>query len=143
LIIVSHDRYLLQKLPTRIFELTPDGIVEYKGQFDYYLEKSEERKALEAENTDESTSLESQELSPEEERRLRKEQEAEQRRKERRLQELEAHIEEMEEKIQSTEEALCNPDNMSDVEFLTEQGQKLEEYKQELEVYYDEWMELQ
>lgn len=143
LIIVSHDRYLLQKLPTRIFELTSDGIVEYKGRFDYYLEKSAERNASESEASEEKDSAESQELSPEEERRLRKEKEAEQRRKDRRLQELEEHIEEMEEKIQSTEDALCDPSNMNDVEFLTEQGQKLEDYKQELEVYYDEWMELQ
>ena len=44
-IIVSHDRYFLQKIPTRILELTPDGVVEYLGKYDYYLE----RKALEAE----------------------------------------------------------------------------------------------
>ncbi|MBQ2160266.1 MAG: ABC-F family ATP-binding cassette domain-containing protein, partial [Firmicutes bacterium] len=38
-IIVSHDRFFLQKIPTRILELTPDGVVEYLGKYDYYLEK--------------------------------------------------------------------------------------------------------
>lgn len=142
LIIVSHDRYLLQKLPTRIFELTTDGIVEYKGRFDYYLQKKEERKAAES-SGEESKSTSDGELSAEEERRLRKEQEAEQRRQERRIKELEGIIEELEAKIQETEEILCAPENMSNVELLQEKGELLEQYKAELEVQYEEWMELQ
>ena len=43
LIIVSHDRYLLNLIPDRILELTENGLVEYKGNFDYYLEKSGNR----------------------------------------------------------------------------------------------------
>lgn len=142
LIIVSHDRYLLQKLPTRIFELTTDGIVEYKGRFDYYLQKKEERKAAESFG-EESKSTSDGELSAEEERRLRKEQEAEQRRQERRIKELEGIIEDLEAKIQETEELLCAPENMSNVELLQEKGELLEQYKAELEVQYEEWMELQ
>ena len=38
-IIVSHDRYLLQHVPTAILELTEDGIVKYPGKYDYYEEK--------------------------------------------------------------------------------------------------------
>ncbi len=142
LIIVSHDRYLLQKLPTRIFELTTDGIVEYKGRFDYYLQKKEERKAAES-SGEESKSTSDGELSAEEERRLRKEQEAEQRRQERRIKELEGIIEDLEAKIQETEEILCAPENMSNVELLQEKGELLEQYKADLEVQYEEWMELQ
>ena len=41
-LIVSHDRYLLSKIPDRILELRHEGIREYKGKFDYYLEKSSE-----------------------------------------------------------------------------------------------------
>lgn len=142
LIIVSHDRYLLQKLPTRIFELTTDGIVEYKGRFDYYLQKKEERKVAES-SGEESKSTSDGELSAEEERRLRKEQEAEQRRQERRIKELEGIIEDLEAKIQETEEILCAPENMSNVELLQEKGELLEQYKAELDVQYEEWMELQ
>ena len=142
LIIVSHDRYLLQKLPTRIFELTTDGIVEYKGRFDYYLQKKEELKAAES-SGEESKSAPTGELSAEEERKLRKEQEAEQRRQERRIKELEGIIENLEAKIQETEEILCAPENMSNVELLQEKGELLEQYKADLEVQYEEWMELQ
>jgi len=40
-IVVSHDRYFLNKIPTRIFELTSDGITEYLGTYDYYVEKKQ------------------------------------------------------------------------------------------------------
>ena len=39
IIVVSHDRYFLQKIPTRILELESDGLREYLGKYDYYLEK--------------------------------------------------------------------------------------------------------
>lgn len=41
-IIVSHDRYFLQKIPDRILELTPEGVTEYLGRYDYYMEKKEQ-----------------------------------------------------------------------------------------------------
>ena len=40
-IVVSHDRYFLNKIPTRIFEIAPDGITEYLGTYDYYVEKKQ------------------------------------------------------------------------------------------------------
>ena len=57
--------------------------------------------------------------------------------------ELEGIIEDLEAKIQETEELLCAPENMSNVELLQEKGALLEQYKAELEVQYEEWMELQ
>lgn len=44
-IIVSHDRYLLQRVPTYIIELTPDGATKYLGNYDYFEEKSAAAKA--------------------------------------------------------------------------------------------------
>ncbi len=40
-IVVSHDRYFLNRIPDRIFELTHEGIAEYKGTYDYYVEKKQ------------------------------------------------------------------------------------------------------
>src|SRR5690606_31166040 len=39
LIFISHDRYFLNRISTRTLELTPDGILSYLGNYDYYLEK--------------------------------------------------------------------------------------------------------
>ncbi len=145
LIIVSHDRYLLQKLPTRIFELTSNGVVEYRGQFDYYLAKKQEMALLDAQysNMNVTVGEKSSGLSAEEERKLRKEQEAEERRRVRRQEELEQDIANLEEQIRDTEERLCDPENMSNVALLQELGELLEKLKQDLEPKYDEWMELQ
>ena len=143
LIIVSHDRYLLQKLPTRIFELTSEGILEYPGQFDYYMEKKAAAQLSQDPAGEKKTVTEESTLSPEEERRLRKEQEAEERRRARRQEELEQEIDSLEEQIRDTEEKLCDPENMSDVELLQKLGDQLESLKRALEPKYDEWMEIQ
>ena len=170
-IIVSHDRYLLSKLPDRILELTRDGIVEYKGRFDYYLEKKEAmrreseaaaggdgpgtgagvsagpggRRAAGGSGADATDGLAGQDkpLSSEDERKLRKQQEAEERRTRRRIEELEERISSLEEMIAASEAALCSPDNMERIEFLHEESERLTGYQQELEEVYDEWMELQ
>ena len=42
-IIVTHDRYFLKKVPTRMLELSEDGVTEYLGKWEYYLEKKEEK----------------------------------------------------------------------------------------------------
>ena len=41
-IIVSHDRYFLNRIPTRIMELTPEGLVNFLGKYDYYIEKKQQ-----------------------------------------------------------------------------------------------------
>ena len=41
-LIVSHDRYFLNRVPTRIMELTETGLVNYLGKYDYYLEKKQQ-----------------------------------------------------------------------------------------------------
>ena len=56
ILIVSHDRYLLQHVPTAILELTADGIIKYPGQYDYYEEKQHLRDGSQsAENAEIST----------------------------------------------------------------------------------------
>ena len=82
-------------------------------------------------------------LSSEDERKLRKQQEAEERRTRRRIEELEERISSLEEMIAASEAALCSPDNMERIEFLHEESERLTGYQQELEEVYDEWMELQ
>lgn len=159
-IIVSHDRYLLSKVPDRILELTPDGMIEYKGKYDYYLEKAEERRSLlsggsdtSAESCDTSGAAgdsafrlgekEGPEMSAEDERRLRKEKEAEERRLARQVKGLENEIHDLEEKISALEEELCKEEHLSDIKFLNEQGQVLEKMKQDLDEKYDSWLALQ
>ncbi|MBQ6621385.1 MAG: ABC-F family ATP-binding cassette domain-containing protein [Mogibacterium sp.] len=144
LIIVSHDRYLLQKLPTRILELTEHGLVEYLGKFDYYLEKQAELAAQEPEAPEaDAQVLSGGGRSPEEERRLRKEREAEERRQQRRVESLEAEIRRLEEKITSLEAAMCDPAKATDIAFMSESAGILEKTRTLLDAKYEEWLEIQ
>lgn len=155
-LIVSHDRYFLNRVPTRIMELTETGLVNYLGKYDYYLEKKQQliesanqyvislAKAGQPGREDFASEDSAQQpLSAAEERRLKKEKEAEERRLRRRREFLEAEIERLEAEIESIQEQLQQPEVMTDRAKLTELSDKLTADRQTLDASYEEWLELQ
>lgn len=153
-IVVSHDRYFLQRIPTRILELTHDGTVEYLGKYDYYLEKKGQgisgkkylnRMQEENAHTDSAAdkNADTETLSAAEQRRLNKEREAEKRRRARLSEKLEQEISELEEKIAEIEQEICKPENMTDYELLGSLSKQREEAQERLSAAYDEWAEMQ
>ena len=154
-LIVSHDRYFLNRVPTRIMELTETGLVNYLGKYDYYLEKKQQliesanqyvaslAKAGQPGREDFASEDSQQPLSAAEERRLKKEKEAEERRLRRRRESLEAEIERLEAEIESIQEQLQRPEVMTDRAKLTELSDKLTEDRQALDTSYEQWLELQ
>lgn len=155
-IIVSHDRYFLNRIPTRIIELTKTGIDNYLGTYDYYVEKKQQliqsgKKYMDdladsASLGDKNASAMdgiSDELSSAEKRKLQKEREAEERRLERRKQKLEKDIEQLEEEIKDLEEQVGKPEIMTDHEKLAEISTTLRQKREKLDEEYEEWMELQ
>lgn len=139
-IVVSHDRYFLQRIPTRILELTQDGVVEYLGRYDYYLEKKSQ--GISAKKYFSKTQ-EKPAGDAAEQRRLKKEREAEERRRARLSEKLETEISELEDKISELEHNLCKPENMSDYELLARLGTEREEAEKRLAEAYDEWAKVQ
>lgn len=148
-IVVSHDRYFLNKIPTRIFELGHEGITPYLGTYNYYVEKKQEiesgKKYLEelAGPKEEKAEPAPDQMSSSEQRRLKKEQEAKERRLKRQQEQAESRIEELETEIASVEEELCKEEIMTDHVKLQEMSEKLNVLKEELAVEYEKWMELQ
>ena len=148
-IVVSHDRYFLNKIPTRILELERDGLTEYLGAYDYYVEKKASiasgKQYLKEMAAEEKQQLMNQgaevTLSAAEERALKKKQEAEERRQRREKERLEALIEELETKIAETEAEMCKPENLSNHQLLHELSLKNTTYKDELDAAYESWME--
>ena len=140
IIVVSHDRYFLQRIPTRILELTQDGVIEYLGRYDYYLEKKSQgisAKKYFSKVQEKSAGDAAQQ------RRLKKEREAEERRRARLSEKLETEISELEDKISELEQNLCKPENMSDYELLARLGAEREETEKRLAEAYDEWAKVQ
>ena len=158
-VIVSHDRYFLQKIPTRILELETDGLKEYLGGYDYYVEKKaqiasgkkymEELKAGEGNgqskkaDPDDFSAAGARTLSEKELRQLNKQKEAEERRRRRLAQELEERINSCEQDIMNLEEQIADPQNALDYQLLEKLAQELEEKKKELDRVYAEWAEVE
>ena len=139
-IVVSHDRYFLQRIPTRILELTQDGVIEYLGRYDYYLEKKSQ--GISAKKYF-SKVQEKPAGDAAQQRRLKKEREAEERRRARLSEKLETEISELENQISELEQNLCKPENMSDYELLARLGAEREETEKRLAEAYDEWAKVE
>ncbi|MBQ3321410.1 MAG: ABC-F family ATP-binding cassette domain-containing protein [Firmicutes bacterium] len=156
-LIVSHDRYFLNRIPTRIMELTETGLVNYLGKYDYYVEKKQqliesgskyvaglakattaEGVAFASEDTEEKTGL-----SAAEERKRKKEIEAEERRLRRKRESLEKEIERLEDEISKAHDELQKPEVMTDHEKLQSLSDKMAEDKDRLDACYEQWLELQ
>ncbi len=134
-IMVSHDRYLLNKVPTKIMEMKKNEITFYDGNYDYYVEKKKiydlDRQLQKKEQKQETENKNKFYRSKEERARNAK-----------RLSELkntEKKIEETELLIQKTEEEIANPENSSDFTLLNEKCEYLEKLKTELDELYENW----
>ena len=143
-IVISHDRYFLQKIPDRILELTSEGITEYLGKYDYYVEKKEQISSgkkylaeMSGSKSDEKSKTSEDELSSEERRRLNKQIEAQQRRAAREKQALEEQLIRFEEEIKDIETKMCSEENISDYELLEQLGKELEELKYRYEEAFE------
>lgn len=137
---ISHDRYFINKTAEKILELTPDGVILYNGNYDYYLEKKAERARNEAEkalqNPQKTTPVQS--ISDTKNDWLKqKEQQAAERKLANKIAKLEKEIEETEAAIAKADEdmAACDTDYSKANEIFAEKT-KLEE---KLEGLYEEW----
>ncbi len=153
---VSHDRYLLNRVPTSIYELDHGIITEYKGNYDYYLEKKTSqqetaqaqgaaagsREAASETGLSEEDGAVSDKQKRMEERRNVKEMQAQQRRRERRIAALEEQIAALEEDIAALEEQLGREELMSDHVKLAGITEQLSGRKEEMDRLFLEWAEL-
>ena len=141
LIFVSHDRYLLNKVPDKIIELKEDGAEIYNGGFDFYMQKIAEKSAAEAEKKRLEKTAEAEKTKEVRGFKTKEQRRADAKRKNR-IKELENLIAEAEQKAAELEEAITLPEVFSDYELMQKKCSELEETKNALEEYFEEWAEL-
>lgn len=144
-IVVSHDRYFLNRIPNRILELEKDGLTEYLGTYNYYVEKKASidsgKKYLQELSEEPKKENHSQAaLSAAEQRALNKQKEAEERRLRRQKEQLEDEINTLENEIAELEAEMCKTENISDHQLLGELDKKAKEKREKLEKAYDKWL---
>lgn len=136
LFVISHDRYFLNRVTDKILELTPEGLKEYLGNYDYYLEKKNE--SLYEEDEEDTKTKTQIKL----ERKKEKEIIQKERERKRQIKKLEEEITRTEKSIEEIDSLLYDPDIYEDHERIVELSQKRQELQDELDNLYEKWISL-
>ena len=139
ILFVSHDRYFINRIATKVIELSNDDAALFLGDYDYYLEKKEELEELALENAvTEKTVVVKTSTST-----IDKEAKKKERQLNRQLEELESQISIVDADIASIEEKLCDPIIFQDHEAVQKLQQELDALKEKQDDLSSEWLELQ
>lgn len=139
MLIVSHDRYFINKIADRILLLTNNGVKEYLGNYDYYLERTTAEKSgvVPTENKRDKKEKTQNDYF------LQKQKQSEERKRQTKLKKAEAEIERLDEEIAKTQELLSSEEVAADYEKLMELSKLLEDLQKQQEEQYEIWEELE
>ena len=139
---VSHDRYFINKTATRILDLTENRLLNYIGNYDYYIEKREAvEEAANLTNTEQAE-------KPADVSESKKEWidnktvQAQKKKVKNALNKCEKEISEIEDKLQTVDEEFANPENASNVGKLMELQKQKEALEKRLDKLMEDWEEL-
>ena len=139
LFVVSHDRYLINKLADKIYYLTPSGTTLYLGNYDAYLEARQKQEAAKA-----AAEAENENAVPKANTvyKQKKERASEIRKRRAALSKCEREIEAAEAEIDTLNGQLSNPETASDYEKMMEITNKITEQKALADSLMNDWTEL-
>ncbi|WHX40856.1 ABC-F family ATP-binding cassette domain-containing protein [Mesobacillus sp. AQ2] len=145
ILFVSHDRYFINRIATKVLELDRSGATEYLGDYDYYVEKKLEQEELEELARQAAIaagivteSVKQDKTSYQQDKEAKKLE----RQRKRRMEEVEALIDKLETEVAEYEELLCDPEVFQDHEKAGEINSKIETAKEKLDELMEEWTEL-
>ena len=135
LLIISHDRYFINKLADRVLVLQKDGVKEYLGNYDYYLERTKAEK-------EQAKPAEAKREKPQNDYFLKKQQASEERKRQTKLKKAEEEIERLDAAIGEVQTLLATDEVAADYERLLELTAELEALQKEQEQQYLLWESL-
>ncbi|MGM0889789.1 MAG: ATP-binding cassette domain-containing protein [Bacillota bacterium] len=142
ILFVSHDRYFINRIATKVIELSKDGNEEFLGDYDYYLEKKQEQAEIQAlEQQDQAKTLDA--AVEKTNYKIDKEAKKAERQRKRRIEEIEAAMELLETEINEYNDLLCDPNVFQDHEKVMEVQTKLDHAQESLDQLLEEWAELE
>jgi len=139
---VSHDRYFINKTATRILDLTSQTLVNYIGNYDYYLEKKDIMTGL-LNQSSEAVPVTGEDVSEIKlDWKAQKEEQARLRKRQNELKKTEEEIHKLENRNQEIDELLSMEEIFTDVPRLIKLNQEKEHISEQLELLYELWGEL-
>lgn len=135
ILVISHDRYFLNKVVSKIYELEVNGVKEYLGNYTYYIEKKKNPTRFEDEKSTHGktkTQINLEKKKKREEEKSRKEEKL-------KLKNIEEEITNLENKILLLENKLCTEEIYSNPESSEKINKELLDTKNKLEQLYGEW----
>ncbi|WP_332238470.1 ABC-F family ATP-binding cassette domain-containing protein [Sporolactobacillus sp. KGMB 08714] len=145
ILFVSHDRYFINNIATRVFELSRDGITEYLGDYDYYINKKAENLQI-AELDAQSAPVRKQAEEPDAGKQhflKDKEQKKKRRQLIRSIEQLETEISRLEAVIDKNEQSLLMPEVFNDTQKARDVQEQIEKDKETLGRQMEEWEKAQ
>lgn len=142
ILFVSHDRYFINRIATKVVELSIDGLTEYLGDYDYFVAKKAEQTELGILAANSTTTINEQMNDAKSSYERDKELKRLERQRGRRIKEIEQLIETREKIITKNEQLLCEPDVYHNHERVLEINRKNEQVQSELDELFDEWASL-
>ncbi|MDD4089908.1 MAG: ATP-binding cassette domain-containing protein, partial [Tissierellia bacterium] len=136
ILVVSHDRYFLNKVVNKIYDLSESGAFEYLGNYDYYVGKK-----AELEEADDVETLNKTKTQINAEKKKEREIIRDRQQREKTIKELEKQIEMHENEIHELEIKLCEPSTYNDNILIINLNEKLNILKKELQELYFLWEE--
>lgn len=146
ILFVSHDRYFINRIASKIVELAPEKATVFLGDYDYYQEKLAEEKELARLDAEDRRKKGEQVEATSSVRKLNYQEEKEQqkllRQRKRKLEEVEKSMEATDKKIAELELQLTNPEVFQDHEKALEITQELDAVKADGEKLMEEWEQI-
>ncbi|MDH5164192.1 ABC-F family ATP-binding cassette domain-containing protein [Heyndrickxia oleronia] len=143
ILFVSHDRYFINRLATKVIELSKEGTTEFLGDYDYYIEKQLELLELKKLQNEGQKLVEDKPNTARQSYQLDKEAKKLERQRKRRIEEIESTIEQYENELQQKEELLCDPNIYQNHEKVTEINAEIEKLKTDIDELMSEWAEIE
>ena len=138
--VISHDRYFLDRVTTKIIELTPNNCEEFLGNYSYYIEKKREQELL----NNSTLSTESKTKTQiKEDRKREKEEKAKIRQLQKRKEDIEDEISRLETELEELKSIMCEEEVYSNPDKSKEAHEKFQQLQEKIDNLYEEWQELE